>query len=196
MRIPTLLAVCVFSLSAGTAACQEAVSGTDTVIAVSFKTLAKALVAQDGIQRLTSRIETMDDAEFSVRYKEAYGMLVSVPGLQSSYGLKKGLSRKEMLAVLKTWDGRKVCALIDSVPDAQVSAKSLMVYRDGNPVFGQPGALPEQALENVLEQVRGLDMDAVRSSTPSRSRRTRRRPAGPRFSPGGKVQYGDQAAVV
>jgi len=123
LRIPTLLAVCVFSLSAGTAACQEAVSGTDTVIAVSFKTLAKALVAQDGIQRLTSRIETMDDAEFSVRYKEAYGMLVSVPGLQSSYGLKKGLSRKEMLAVLKTWDGRKVCALIDSVPDAQVSAK-------------------------------------------------------------------------
>ena len=123
MRIPTLLAVCVFFLSAGTAVCQEAVSGTDTVIAVSFKTLAKALVAQDGIQRLASRIKAMDDAEFDARYKEAYGMVSSVPALQSSYGLKKELSRKEMLAVLSTWDGRKVCALIDSVPDAQISAK-------------------------------------------------------------------------
>lgn len=42
------------------------------------------------------------------------------------------------------------------------SIPTLIVYRDGIPVFGQPGALPEQALENVLEQVRGLDMDAVR----------------------------------
>ncbi len=43
------------------------------------------------------------------------------------------------------------------------SIPTLIVYRDGIPVFGQPGALPERALENVLEQVRGLDMDAVRA---------------------------------
>jgi thioredoxin 1 len=43
------------------------------------------------------------------------------------------------------------------------SIPTLIVYRDGIPVFGQPGALPEAALEDVLAQVRGLDMDDVRA---------------------------------
>jgi thioredoxin 1 len=43
------------------------------------------------------------------------------------------------------------------------SIPTLVVYRDGIPVFGQPGALPEKALEEVLRQVRELDMDDVRA---------------------------------
>ena len=43
------------------------------------------------------------------------------------------------------------------------SIPTLVVYRDGIPVFGQPGALPEEALQNILEQVRALDMEQVRS---------------------------------
>ena len=39
---------------------------------------------------------------------------------------------------------------------------TLVVYRDGIPVFGQPGALREADLEDILRQVRDLDMDAVR----------------------------------
>jgi thioredoxin 1 len=42
------------------------------------------------------------------------------------------------------------------------SIPTLMVIRDGVIVFAEPGALPEPALENVIEQVRGLDMDDVR----------------------------------
>jgi thioredoxin 1 len=42
------------------------------------------------------------------------------------------------------------------------SIPTLVVYRDGIPVFGQPGALPGQALESLIEQVQALDMDAVR----------------------------------
>jgi thioredoxin 1 len=42
------------------------------------------------------------------------------------------------------------------------SIPTLVVYRDGIPVFGQPGALPEQALLGILDQVRELDMDEVR----------------------------------
>ena len=42
------------------------------------------------------------------------------------------------------------------------SIPTLVVYRDGIPVFGQPGALPGQALESLIEQVQGLDMDQVR----------------------------------
>jgi thioredoxin 1 len=43
------------------------------------------------------------------------------------------------------------------------SIPTLVIYRDGIPVFGQPGALPEPALEDLLRQVRELDMDEVRS---------------------------------
>jgi thioredoxin 1 len=42
------------------------------------------------------------------------------------------------------------------------SIPTLVVYRDGIPVFGQPGALPGQALESLIEQVQALDMDDVR----------------------------------
>ena len=43
------------------------------------------------------------------------------------------------------------------------SIPTLVIYRDGIPVFGQPGALPQNALEHVLQQVRDLDMEAVRT---------------------------------
>ena len=47
---------------------------------------------------------------------------------------------------------------------AQVSSiPTLMVFRDGILVFSQPGALPAAALEQVLQAVRDLDMDEVRS---------------------------------
>jgi thioredoxin 1 len=42
------------------------------------------------------------------------------------------------------------------------SIPTLVAYRDGIPVFGQPGALPEPALEQLIEQVRALDMDQVK----------------------------------
>ena len=39
---------------------------------------------------------------------------------------------------------------------------TLVVYRDGIPVFGQPGSIPGHVLENLIEQVQSLDMDVVR----------------------------------
>jgi thioredoxin 1 len=42
------------------------------------------------------------------------------------------------------------------------SIPTLMAFRDGILVFSQPGALPEAAVENLIEQVQALDMDEVR----------------------------------
>jgi len=39
---------------------------------------------------------------------------------------------------------------------------NLVVFRDGIPVFGQPGMLPAAALDELLQKVRELDMDDVR----------------------------------
>jgi thioredoxin 1 len=43
------------------------------------------------------------------------------------------------------------------------SIPTLMAFRDGVLVFSQPGALPATALEQVIQAVRDLDMDDVRS---------------------------------
>ncbi len=45
-----------------------------------------------------------------------------------------------------------------------MSIPTLMVFRDGILVFSQPGALPAAALEDLIVQVRALDMEAVRAS--------------------------------
>ena len=42
------------------------------------------------------------------------------------------------------------------------SIPTLMAFRDGILVFRQAGALPAPALEQLIEAVRGLDMDVVR----------------------------------
>jgi thioredoxin 1 len=42
------------------------------------------------------------------------------------------------------------------------SIPTLMAFRDGILVFSQPGALPEAALQQVIQAVRELDMDDVR----------------------------------
>jgi thioredoxin 1 len=44
------------------------------------------------------------------------------------------------------------------------SIPTLVIYRDGIPVFSQPGALPAAVLDDLIGQVRALDMDDVRTS--------------------------------
>ena len=43
------------------------------------------------------------------------------------------------------------------------SIPTLMILRDKVLLFSQPGALPEAALEDLIKQVRALDMDKVRA---------------------------------
>jgi thioredoxin 1 len=52
--------------------------------------------------------------------------------------------------------GLAAAASITSIP-------TLMAFREGILVFAQPGALPPAALEQVIEGVRGLDMDDVKA---------------------------------
>ncbi|MFE0963835.1 thioredoxin [Streptomyces sp. PDY-4] len=44
------------------------------------------------------------------------------------------------------------------------SIPTLMAFREGVLVFSQPGALPPQALDQLITAVRDLDMDEVRAS--------------------------------
>jgi thioredoxin 1 len=49
------------------------------------------------------------------------------------------------------------------------SIPTLMAFKDGVLVFSQPGALPADALEQVITAVRDLDMDQVRKDMKQRS---------------------------
>ena len=60
-------------------------------------------------------------------------------------------------------------AKIDTEKEQQLAAAlgirsipTLMIFRDGVPLFAQPGALPQSDLEELVRKVRALDMDEVR----------------------------------
>ncbi|HYN71296.1 MAG TPA: thioredoxin family protein [Nakamurella sp.] len=50
------------------------------------------------------------------------------------------------------------------------SIPTLMAFRDGILVFSQPGALPPQALDQVIDAVRELDMQEVRAKVAAASK--------------------------
>lgn len=50
------------------------------------------------------------------------------------------------------------------------SIPTLMVLRDKVLLFSQPGALPEAALEDIIRQVRALDMEKVRAQIAEQER--------------------------
>jgi thioredoxin 1 len=53
---------------------------------------------------------------------------------------------------------------------AQISSiPTLMAFREGILVFSQPGALPASALEQVIDAVKGLDMEEVRAEVAKQS---------------------------
>lgn len=43
------------------------------------------------------------------------------------------------------------------------SIPTIMAFREGVLVFAQPGALPPAALDDLIQQVKGLDMEDVRA---------------------------------
>lgn len=62
-----------------------------------------------------------------------------------------------------------VFAKVDTDAEQQLAAgfritsiPTLVVFRDGDIVYSQPGALPPAALEKLITEVRGLDMAALR----------------------------------
>jgi thioredoxin 1 len=63
-----------------------------------------------------------------------------------------------------------VFAKVDTEAEVELAAQfdirsipMVMAVRDGVIVYAQPGALPEQALETLIEKVQELDMDEVRA---------------------------------
>jgi thioredoxin 1 len=57
------------------------------------------------------------------------------------------------------------------------SIPTLMILRDNVLLFSQPGALPEAALEDLIRQVRALEMEKVRAELEKQQQQDAQRPA-------------------
>ncbi len=57
------------------------------------------------------------------------------------------------------------------------SIPTLMILRDKVLLFSQPGALPEAALEDLVQQARKVDMDKVRAEIAEQEKQNASRPA-------------------
>ena len=62
-----------------------------------------------------------------------------------------------------------VFAKVDTEAEQMIAAEfdirsipTIMMFRDGIPLFRQAGALPGHALEDIITQAQALDMDAIR----------------------------------
>jgi len=64
-----------------------------------------------------------------------------------------------VFAKVNTEEEREIAAhfSIRSIP-------TIMVFRDAMLVFAQPGSIPENAIDELIEKVRDLDMDEVRKA--------------------------------
>jgi thioredoxin 1 len=67
-----------------------------------------------------------------------------------------------------------VFAKVDTEDQQEVAANfgirsipTLVAFRDQIGIFSQPGALPGEALEDLINQIEGLDMDGVREEIAS-----------------------------
>jgi len=63
-----------------------------------------------------------------------------------------------------------VFAKVDTEAEQMIAAEfdirsipTIMIFRDGIPLFRQAGALPGHVLEDVISQAQALDMDAIRA---------------------------------
>jgi thioredoxin reductase (NADPH) len=52
------------------------------------------------------------------------------------------------------------------------SVPTIMAFRDGILVYSQPGAMPSAVLEDLIGQIRGLDMERVRTEISERKAAT------------------------
>jgi len=72
-----------------------------------------------------------------------------------------------------------VFAKVDTEAEQQLAGElgvsaipTLMAFRDGVLLFSQAGALPGSALDKLVEQIKALDMDAVRAEVAGAVRRS------------------------
>lgn len=104
---------------------QENISMVDKIIAVTFKSLAKAYTATANIDKLKEdsidKIKKINDDKFKRRYSQVYEALKDLPPfLMVKYGITKDMTKEQAIRNIKSVDRKKIYEIIDSLPDKAI----------------------------------------------------------------------------
>jgi hypothetical protein len=116
------LLLCSFSFTAAFPS-GEQLGLSDVMISLTFKGLAKAFVSFHKKEDLVKKISDLDDVKFRRKYARAYQAIKGFPGFSGTYGFKEGTTKEELIKKISSWDNRKMCEMIDAIPDTAIAAE-------------------------------------------------------------------------
>lgn len=132
----------------------ETVSVNDKIISSLFKSLVKTYIAAVDFNKLKnsqiSSLKAMEERKFKKRYDSVYRMIKKYPSIGEKFGLRENMNKQDAIALLKSFDKNKTCALVDSVPDEAIAGKFKSYLSRHQPDEEDPEG------ESLLERVNGF----------------------------------------
>lgn len=94
----------------------------DKMISATFKTLAKAFVSTQDINKLinngTEKIKKKDEEKFKKQYAKIYKIISAYPDFAASYGMTQDMTKEQVIEKMKSLENKsKIYSLINAVPD-------------------------------------------------------------------------------
>ena len=154
--------VCVLALGLcfqGSVLAAEQVTVQERVVGGTFKTMAKAYIATADIRQLKDknikRVESMRDDWFAKKYAEVYKVIKDLPPqLKAKYRIKEGMSKAQVIAVIRSLDKKQIYEIIDQVPDPMISQQF-------NAQFSQKDGEPKENLTDRIGRIWGKVVSEV-----------------------------------
>ncbi|MDD5668630.1 MAG: hypothetical protein PHE58_01170 [Candidatus Omnitrophica bacterium] len=131
----------------------ETVSVNDKIISSLFKSLVKTYITAIDFNKLKnsqiSALKVMEEKKFKKRYGSIFRMIKKYPSIGEKFGLRENMNRQDAIALIKSFDKSKMCALVDSVPDEAIAGK-FKSYLSRRP------EVEDTEGESLLERVNGF----------------------------------------
>jgi hypothetical protein len=133
-----ILGVCL----QGPARAAEQASLQDRMVGGAFKTMAKAYIAAADLKELKEknikRIEIMREDWFDRQYADVYKVIKALPpDVKDKYRIRPGMSKAEVIVLIRSLDKKEINAIIDAVPDPVITGEFNEQWRtDGTQAKG------------------------------------------------------------
>jgi len=90
----------------------------------------------------------MEDERFRAYYAKSFAVISEFPQeVKIKYGINENMKRRDAIKKLGKWDKKKVCQIIDSIPEGVIAKQFKEYIRKKD---------PEVKKGNLLSQVKGF----------------------------------------
>ncbi len=131
---------------------QEKAGVQDRLIGSTFKLIARSYVTMTDLKQLRKdmlgRLEGLSEEEIRIKYARIYAAVENLPaGVKTAYGVNEDMDKLRVVEKINSWDKKRICAFIDSIPDTLIAVEFRgYLYRGRQRIQNQ----------NMIEQVRGF----------------------------------------